>query len=343
MLYVTHPSEATLSDQEVIMESKKLFAWAATLALVLMAAFPAATPLSAASGTNTTNSEETSSAQYYLSINTTEGGLVTEPGEGVFPYDQGMTVDLIAAPDAGYRFVEWAGDVNTIADVNAPSTNITMNGNYSITANFVAAEAGNVGIKAGDWITLTYNTSGWPAGQPYPERLKLEFLSLNGTVANVRATVYISNGSEQSDSGPVDVMAGSQVPGLAGILISANFTTGDSVYIIGHGNIAIEGETTRTYGETNRTVVYAGFSQNETQATYYWDKLTGVMVEISSTTPGISGTLKATETNMWGTAPASPSEGMPWWPWIVVGVVAVAGGLAVFFMRRRRTSRSEAS
>jgi hypothetical protein len=323
------------------MESKRVFAWATILALVLMVASPAAGLLAADSSTNTTNSEETSSVQYDLSINATEGGSVTEPGEGVFPYDAGMTVNLVAAPDAGYRFVEWAGDGNTIADVNAASTSITMNGNYSIIANFVGVEAGNAGIKAGDWIKLTYNTTGWPAGQPYPEWLKLEFLSLNGTVANVRATVYISDGSEQSDSGPVDVMSGSQVPGLAGILISANRTPGDSVYIIGHGNVAIEGEATRTYAETSRTVVYAGFSQNETQVTYYWDKLTGVMVEISSTTPGISGTLKATETNMWGDAPVPPSEGMPWWPWIVVGVVAVSGGLAVFFMRRRRTGQAE--
>jgi hypothetical protein len=325
------------------MESKKLFAWAAILALVLMAASPAAGLLAAESSTNTTNSGESSSVQYDLSINATEGGSVTEPGEGVFPYDEGTTVDLVAAPDAGYRFVEWAGHVNTVADVNAPATNLTMNGNYSITANFMGVEAGNVGIKAGDWIKLTYNTTGWPAGQPYPEWLQLEFLSLNGTIADVRATVHISNGSEQSDSGPVDVASGSQVPGLAGILISANRTTGDSVYIIGYGNIAIEGEATRTYAGADRTVVYAGFSQNETQVTYYWDKLTGVMVEISSSSPSVSGTVKATETNMWGGAPVTPSVGIPWWLWVVVGVAVVAAGLAVFFTRRRRTGRAEVS
>ena len=320
------------------MGRKKLCAWAAILALVLMAASPAAGLLAAESSTNTTDLGETSSAQYDLSINATEGGSVTEPGEGVFPYDEGTTVDLVAAPDAGYRFVEWTGDVNTIADVNAASTNITMNGSCSIMANFVVVETANVGTKAGDWIKLTYNTTGWPAGQPYPEWLKLEFLSINGTIADVRATVHISNGSEQSDSGPVDVASGSEVPGLAGILISANRTAGDSVYIVGYGNVAIEGEATRTYAGADRTVVYAGFAQNETQVTYYWDKLTGVMVEISSTSPGISGTVEATETNMWGDATVPPSVGMPWWPWLVVGVAAAAAGLAVFFTRRRRTS-----
>jgi hypothetical protein len=325
------------------MRPKRIFAWAAILALVLMAASPAAGLLAAESSTNNTDSEETSSVQYDLSINATEGGSVTEPGEGVFPYDEGTTVNLVATPDAGYSFVEWAGDVNTVADVNAPATNLTMNGNHSITANFMGVEAGTAGIKAGDWIKLTYNTTGWPAGQPYPEWLQLEFLSLNGTIADVRATVHISNGSEQSDSGPVDVASGSQVPGLAGILISANSTTGDSVYIIGYGNIAIEGEATRTYAGADRTVVYAGFSQNETQVTYYWDKLTGVMVEISSSSPSVSGTVKATETNMWGGAPVTPSVDVPWWLWIVVGVAVVAAGLAVFFTRRRRIGQAKVS
>jgi hypothetical protein len=323
------------------MEQKSIFAWAAILVLLLMAAFPAVGLLAAESSTNTTEFEEIPSVQYDLSINAKEGGSVTEPGEGVFPYDEGTAVDLVAAPDAGYRFVEWTGNVPTIADVDAASTNITMNGNYSITANFVGVEAGDAGIKAGDWIKLTYNITGWPAGQPYAEWLKLEFLSVNGTIATVRATVHMSNGTEQSDSGPVDVVSGSKVPGLAGIVISTNRTTGDPVYIVGYGNVTIEGEATRTYAGANRTVVYAGFSQNETEVTYYWDKLTGVMVEISSTSPGITGTAKATETNMWG---AAAVVGMPWWPWVVgAGVAAVAAALAIFFTRRRRTGQAKVS
>ena len=76
--------------------------------------------------------------EYDLTIDSTDGGEVTTPGEGVFTYDEGTVVDLVATPGAGYRFDEWTGDVGTIADVNAASTNITMNGDYSITANFVA-------------------------------------------------------------------------------------------------------------------------------------------------------------------------------------------------------------
>jgi hypothetical protein len=75
-------------------------------------------------------------SEYNLTISSTAGGNVTAPGEGVYTYHAGSVVDLVGEPEEGYRFVNWSGDVNTIADVNAAATNITMYGNYTITANF---------------------------------------------------------------------------------------------------------------------------------------------------------------------------------------------------------------
>jgi len=71
-----------------------------------------------------------------LTIFSTAGGSVTTPGEGEFPYKDGVVVDLATEPEEGYHFVDWSGDVGTIADVIDASTTITMNGNYSIAANF---------------------------------------------------------------------------------------------------------------------------------------------------------------------------------------------------------------
>jgi len=73
---------------------------------------------------------------YSLTISSTAGGSVTAPGEGAFIYNVGTVVGLVATPDTGYRFVNWTGDLGTIANVNAATTTITMNGDYSITANF---------------------------------------------------------------------------------------------------------------------------------------------------------------------------------------------------------------
>jgi len=74
--------------------------------------------------------------EYNLTISSTEGGSVTAPGEGTYSYEEGEVVDLVADADEGYRFVNWTGDVDDIADVDDPTTTITMNGNYTITAEF---------------------------------------------------------------------------------------------------------------------------------------------------------------------------------------------------------------
>ena len=73
---------------------------------------------------------------YSLEIFSTGGGSVVIPGEGTFTYEPGTKVDLIAITDTFYNFVQWTGDVGTITNVNSAATNITMNDDYSITANF---------------------------------------------------------------------------------------------------------------------------------------------------------------------------------------------------------------
>jgi hypothetical protein len=80
-----------------------------------------------------------SAPSYELTISSTAGGSVTTPGEaGPYTYDEGTVVNLVAEAEEGYRFVNWTGNVSTITDVNAAATTITMNGDYSITANFGA-------------------------------------------------------------------------------------------------------------------------------------------------------------------------------------------------------------
>jgi len=74
--------------------------------------------------------------QYALVIHSTEGGSVNTPGENAYTYEKGEVVNLMAVADEGYVFINWTGGVSTVADVNTASTTITMNGGYSITANF---------------------------------------------------------------------------------------------------------------------------------------------------------------------------------------------------------------
>ena len=75
-------------------------------------------------------------AYYTLTIAGETGGSVTTPGEGKFVYNSGSVVPLVAEAEEGYRFVTWTGNVGTIGDVNAATTSITMNSNYSVVARF---------------------------------------------------------------------------------------------------------------------------------------------------------------------------------------------------------------
>ena len=80
--------------------------------------------------------EPTPPIQYSLTISSTQGGLVITPGEGVFTYDVGAVVNVIAVADEGCQFDGWGGDVGGIADLNAKATTVTMAHNCSITAHF---------------------------------------------------------------------------------------------------------------------------------------------------------------------------------------------------------------
>ena len=144
----------------------------------------------------------------------------------------------------------------------------------------------------------------------------------------------MSDGTELSDTVPADLSeGGGEAFGIAGFVIPSNVTTGDSVHISGYGNVTIEGETARTYAGARREVVYASFSQDEVQMTYYWDKETGVMLEASTTQGDVTTIGKMAETNMWE---ASTMQ-VPWWLWVIIAVVIAGGAFAVYRLRRKKT------
>jgi hypothetical protein len=92
------------------------------------------------------------SGQYSVTIYNTEGGSAWAPSGPTSNLDYGEVVWLEAWPDICYEFVNWTGDVGTIADVEDGSTTITMHGSYVITANFVPKAVESMEIW--DWYDL---------------------------------------------------------------------------------------------------------------------------------------------------------------------------------------------
>jgi hypothetical protein len=82
------------------------------------------------------NFEALAPVQYSLNIIGPARGSVITPGEGRFIYEEGTVVNLVAEPASGYECARWTGDVDTVSNVNAASTTITMNGSYYMCAHF---------------------------------------------------------------------------------------------------------------------------------------------------------------------------------------------------------------
>jgi len=96
---------------------------------------------------------------YRLNIASSPGGLVTTPGEGNFTYEEGTVIDLVAEADEGYGFVNWTGKVDTIDNVDAAITTITMPPkDFSIKANFWWSNITQV--DAGSWHTVELKSDG---------------------------------------------------------------------------------------------------------------------------------------------------------------------------------------
>ncbi len=118
--------------------------------------------------------------QYTLTTNTVGNGSITlNPPGGV--YDEGTVVTLTAAPDPGWQFDNWSGDLSGTAN---PAT-ITMNSDKTVTANF--SETGPCTETVG--FTTVFGSTSTSAN-----RRALPFtMPENGNICSV--TIYHAGGS----------------------------------------------------------------------------------------------------------------------------------------------------
>ncbi len=107
---------------------------------------------------------------YTLTIGTSGGGNASGAGT----YTSGTVVNISASAAYGWIFSGWTGDTSTVANTSSASTTITMNGDYSITANFVEATT----------YTLTILVNG--EGSTYP--LAGAYTYVENEVVSIEAT-----------------------------------------------------------------------------------------------------------------------------------------------------------
>jgi len=228
---------------------------------------------------------------------------------------------------------------NTVS-VISDATNATSNSTTSTTSSisFTGTSSVQVGVEAGDWLKISYALTGAPAGTVLPTSIRLDFLSVQGSVATVLVTMHMSDGTEQNSTVNADAASGEGTAGgiLPGIIIPTNSKVGDSFAVAGLGNVTFAGEETRTYAGASRTVLRASVSQYGTDLTYYWDRKTGVIVEADVASGTMSGNAKVTDTNLWASSGGGGVSGFPM-TYAVMAVVAVGVvGVGVYLLRRRR-------
>lgn len=200
----------------------------------------------------------------------------------------------------------------------------------------------SVGVKAGDWIEYTIAVTGNPPTTPYPTWMKIEILSVQETNVTAKLTMNMSDGTQDTQTASVDVATGS---GGNIFVIPANLTVGDTFHVEHSSDPTISGVETRTYAGVSRTAVYStgsnagGISPPDATMSFYWDKATGVLVEISQSQADYTVSIKADWTNMWQTQPfrlpidSSSAQTV----FIVLIIIAIAGAATgTFFVIRRR-------
>jgi len=195
----------------------------------------------------------------------------------------------------------------------------------------------SVGIKAGDWVKYGVTSTGNPP-DTYSFNLtwmKIEFVSVTGTSVTYRGTLHLQNGTETNGTATIDLASTNSAP-----LIPANFNVGDTIYS-GASSTVITDETTRSYAGASRAVLNALVSEYGGNTTYYFDKQTGVALEVYAVYSDYTLNLVVTETNLWG----GRLLGLDWWAWaaiiVVVAVVVVAA--AALMLRRRKHAASTPS
>ncbi len=75
-----------------------------------------------------------SNEKYVLAVVTVGAGKVTEPGMGVFTYEKGTVVTLVATSNDGWEFYGWTGNVT---DPSSRITTIVMDQPQTVTASFI--------------------------------------------------------------------------------------------------------------------------------------------------------------------------------------------------------------
>ncbi len=182
---------------------------------------------------------------------------------------------------------------------------------------------------------IEYNNTQWR---------EITFTAISGTDVTGQWTEHYKNGTEITTGAWIDVSTGIS-ENITFILISANLTAGDSLGTYGLYNTSIINETvSRTYLSGLRDTNHINSTSSDGTQTYrtnmYWDKSTGVLVELLQETTNQTGTYITTwssctqiiSSDVW-TVPEFPT----WTPALLILISVTSATIVI--VRQRQPKR----
>ena len=118
-------------------------------------------------------------------------------------------------------------------------------------------------FSIGDWIQYEVSITPILPGESTPTLIRLEFIDIADSIATVQELIQLSDGSEITDVGPINVETGSNT----GFIIPAHMNVTEHIYIRGFGNLSIATETTAVYTGVDRLIVSAHTQMLRTRST----------------------------------------------------------------------------
>jgi len=178
----------------------------------------------------TANFERIPPDMYELTINSTGGGSVITPGEGIFSYENGEIVSLQAQANEGYEFTGWTGDA--VANSGVLSTTLIITANMSVTANFIE-------IPESYKVAFVTQPGGAVAGAGFSQPPVVEIQDQYGNLVESNAHVTLS--IKPGTGTPGAVISGATVAAVDGVAAfvdaSINFSWDDYVLIASSDNL----------------------------------------------------------------------------------------------------------
>jgi len=222
----------------------------------------------------------------------------------------------------------------------------------------VSAQTRTVGVSVGNFFRYSVSIS-WssndPNAKPDPsvvnendtQWLQFKVTAISGTNITAQLITHFKNGTEATTNGWEDVNTGDYQT-LAGLFISANLKPGDSLYNSSTFDRSFINETiSRAYASVVRdTDQFNAITASGTltySLNYFWDELTGVMVESQGETVNHTGAYTTTSSSdvqiissdIW-TVPEFPN-----WTATLLILILLTPTILVLSKRRLRKTQKE--